>query len=511
MDHPWTREKFETDAPEIVTFVLALLALYNQGKRHILIKAPVKSGKRIMVEAIRLFFDRSTKYVTALNRKDVKDQQAELQRYGIKTHLLKDAAAAEAAKRDINYDLHAGTTVICCYDECDYGSGANQVSNALFEEFRNDTRVLNLYFSATAHETALSNLAMRADYESLEYVPPPTYRGAGFFLANNLVSAPLPFFDYEDNTLSLTQHAFQVLRDSIKPDRHIGVVRVAGKGIKMELFKDKEKAAALEQRLNRECPGKPWKIVPIDEKTAHRWEHEETRDGYVTQTNKNYLFVIKQTCGRGTDLKGWHPKLAFWHDARAAEKTNLNTSIQAALRPSHYSPRPGEEHKMPGYRLDGERIHLYVDRRIVQVAMDDDMDTYLKAGGKAPARTRVRKMAPYALSKETFRSVEEAQEWGYARGIEKVYPRRLDETGHYPYRGPGGKAGRRKITTEEETRAMELGDGVKDAARIIPFRRNGAGELGYLVAYSLADDDDASSVSSTMSLETTKKSMYEKK
>ena len=54
---------------------------------------------------------------------------------------------------------------------------------------------------------------------------------------------------------------------------------------------------------------------------------------------------------------------------------------------------------------------------------------------------------------------------------------------------------------------MELGEGVKHAARVIPFR-NEAGDIGYLVAYSLADDD-ASSVSSG-ALETTKKSMYEK-
>lgn len=498
MEHPMTLEQFSAMAPEIIALVTLILAHYKAGKRHILIRAPVKSGKRIMVEVIRLMFNLPTKYITSLNRKDVKEQQEELQRYGIKTHIMKDVTAVDAAKEDVLHDTRS-ETVICCNDECDYGSGAKQGLSKFFDEFRNNVRVLNIYFSATAHETAYSKLAERDDYAVETYVPPPTYCGAAYFLNNNLVHAPHPFFEVVDSTLQLTEHAFQVLRDRITAERHIGIVRVATKGVRMELFKDEDKKRVLQQKLQDELGGKPWEIVPIDEATGFRWEHRPTQRGYTTDAETNYLFVIKQTCGRGTDLKGWHHKLAFWHDARAADKTNLNTSIQAALRPCHYSTSYGGQ---------PQPVRLYVDRRIVQVAVDDDMDAYLKDGGKAPARTRVRPKAKYALSEETFHTVVAARKWAEERQ-DSVAERRLDADDCYAYRGPGEKESRRKITTEAETRAMDHGVGVKQRARIIPFR-NGAGGVSYLVAYSLADDDDASSVSSALSLEATKKSMYEK-
>lgn len=504
MQHPYTLAHFETNSKEVTEFVKTLRAQIDAGKRHILVKAPVKSGKRIMVEVIAILLGVPVRYITSLNRKDVKSQQAELETYGVVTHIMNVKEKVEPATIDIRVHAKSGR-VVCCFDECDYGSGSKQVVAPLFAEFLDDAQVVKVYFSATAHETAVSALATRPDYAAMTYVPPTTYRGASFFLKAGLVFDPLPFFDLEDGTLTITPHARQVLGESISADRHIGIVRVAERGVSMSLFKDSDKRKVLEAQLATTTPGKSWSIVTIDEKTPFDWENARTRASYVDHPEMgNVLFVVKQTCGRGTDLKGWHPKLAFWHDARAAPNANLNTTIQAFLRPSHYSVGPG-------YNPEGERIRLYVDRRVVQVADDDDMDAYLKAGGKAPARTRVRKMAAWALSEETFNSVEEAKAYGEAHYGGKCYPRHLDEDDEYPYRGKGGKKSKRKIETEEVTREMEHGDGVKDAARITPFR-NGAGGVSYLIAYSLRDDDSSSSVSSastrSRALETTNKSMY---
>lgn len=495
---PFSIDHFESECPEIVAFVRELNEHVRAGKRHIGVKAPVKSGKKIIVEVIAILLGVRVKYITSLNRKDVKSQQAELATYNVMTHIMdRKAEKPDIAIREIRSDLAKSTSLVC-FDECDYGSGAGQVIEPLFREFIDDARVIKVYFSATFHETAMSLLAERADFVKMEYVPPATYCGAGYFLRENLVFDPHPFFELEDGTLSITAHARQVIRESIAPSRHIGVVRVAGKDTPMNLFKDADKRKVLEQRLADNVPGKRWQIVPIDDKSPFDWESEETRDGYVKNENKNYLFVIKQTCTRGTDLKGWHPKLAFWHDARPAPKTNLNTTIQAFLRPSHYSTMPGYNGPQP--------IRLYVDRTVVQMAVDDDMDAYLKSGGKAPARTRVRKTQDYALSEETFNSVEEARRYGQ-ENYGTTYPRHIGDDGCYPYRGE-----RRHLRLENETRSIELGEGVKDAARIIPFLRNGAGEIGYLIAYSLNNDSNSvSSGSRTIAVETTKKSMYSKK
>jgi hypothetical protein len=71
--------------------------------------------------------------------------------------------------------------------------------------------------------------------------------------------------------------------------------------------------------------------------------------------------------------------LAFWHDARSKKDSDPNTLIQAFLRPCHYASC---------YANNPQRIHLYVDKTIVELAAYDDMDAYIKAGGKPPTRTK---------------------------------------------------------------------------------------------------------------------------
>jgi hypothetical protein len=177
----------------------------------------------------------------------------------------------------------------------------------------------------------------------------------------------------------VTEHGIHVIRESITPERHIGVVRTT-RAIPTAHFKIRAARVEIERQLCAAMPdGKPWKIVPVDEKDSHDWENRTTRIGYTADHEFNFLFVIMQTCTRGTDLKGWHSHLAFWHDRRGSDTVSLNTMIQAVLRPCHYAS---------DYAGTPQHVRLYVDRRVVQMAADDDMDAYLAAGGKVPARTK---------------------------------------------------------------------------------------------------------------------------
>ncbi len=349
------------------------------GKRNILVKAPVKSGKRELVEYIAVRNPEArVKYVTSLDRRDVQEQKKELQKYSIETHLTKGEDAVSAAISDIDCVIKSQRVPMTCFDECDYGSGNNQKLARLYAHFLNNDKVVKLYFSATEHETAASNLNTREDFVAIEYVPPPEYCGAGYFLREGLVFKPAPFFENDGGTINVSPHGRKVVQESFIDGRHIGVVRVPRK-IPTSLFKDGHVRAALEQNLTAMLPdGKSWKIVPIDEKSPHDWENPELTRGYVSSPDKNYLFLIKMTCTRGTDLKGWHHKLAFWHDQREKEKVNLNTLIQALMRPAHYSTSYGG---IP------QRIRMYVEKAVVEMAHHDDMAKYLLAGGKAPTRT----------------------------------------------------------------------------------------------------------------------------
>lgn len=376
--HPHCEAWFEQNRPEIQAFVTDVKSEIASGNRHILAKAPVKSGKRELVEYMAVAMPECrVKYITSLNRIDVKNQKEELEKYDIATHLTSGSEAVAAAITDVRVSLSAGRVVVICFDECDYGSGSRQKMARLYSEFINDPRVIKIYFSATAHETEASNLITRADFVVKTYTPPPTYCGAKYFIDAGLVFAPKAFFENDMGTVTVTAHGIKVLQESITSDRHIGVVRTT-RSIPTVLFKNRDVRMALELKLRSANPeGKPWQIVPVDQKDSHDWENPVTRRGYVLDPENNYLFVIMQTCTRGTDLKGWHHKLAFWHDERKKEKVNLNTMIQAILRPCHYTTSYGGP----------QRIRLYVDSHVVEMAHDDDMAKYLAAGGKAPTRT----------------------------------------------------------------------------------------------------------------------------
>lgn len=379
MAHPHNIEWFGVNRNSIYTFVTeSVRGAIGRGKRNILVKAPVKSGKREHVECIAVTFrDAAVFYATSLDRKDVKDQKDELTKYGISTFLAKEAQTAILA---INRDLAVGRMVIVCFDECDYGSGSEQKMAAMYHAFVDDERVVKLYYSASAHETEASKLRHREDYDGLTYVPPAEYCGAEYFLDEGLVAPEVnSFFEKdEDENIAISEHAKLVVRESITHDRHIGVVRV-GRGFPTKDFKKKAIKADIQSQLQSAMgDGREWCIVPVDEKSSHNWEDRVTRIGYTEDREVNYLFIIVQTCTRGTDLKGWHHRLAFWHDSRSKRKSNLNTLIQAFLRPCHYSSCYGG---VP------QRIRLYVDYVVVEMAAYDDLNAYLTAGGKPPTRT----------------------------------------------------------------------------------------------------------------------------
>ena len=375
MDHPHTEPWFRSYRPEIFAFVGTIVSLLTAGKRHILVKAPVKSGKREIVECISAVMSRYlVKYITALNRLDVKTQKAELEQYGITTHVITAGDGLDAAVTDVKSALASGQKVVCCFDECDYGAGRNQKMSTLYSNHIDETNVVKIYFSATGQETEASNLATRADYAAITYVPPATYRGAKYFLEAGLVFTPAPFFEYDCGTLDISAHGIKVVQESIKPKRHIGVVRTT-RSVPVNRFKDAHVRRALEKKLQSSIPGgKKWEIIPVDEKDSHDWESTKTQRAYVLDPDTNYLFVIHQTCTRGTDLKGWHRTLAFWHDQRMRDKVNLNTMIQAILRPCHYG--------------DPQEVRMYVDERALMVeAGAITMAEYRNDGGKAPTRT----------------------------------------------------------------------------------------------------------------------------
>lgn len=471
-------------------FTKTIVDAKNEGKNHILVNAPVKSGKKDIVEILRQYTGDTVVYVTSLNRKDVKRQKTELSEYAIPVHVIDNDAHCRVAIAEIK--THPGL-VYLCIDECDYGSGDKQKMSALYTEFLDVSTVIKVYFSATSHETEASSLSHRYDFTYLKYIPPPEYHGAQYFLDEELVIDDVDsFFELDEETgdILLTAHGELVIRESMTTDRHIGVVRVTNKKIPMKDFKKTPIKRAIQTQLKAAMPeGRNWEIVPIDASDSHDWEDRRTRLSYVNDMEQNILFIIKQTCTRGTDLKGWHHRLAFWHDARSHHGCSRpNTLIQAFLRPSHYG--------------EPQSIRLYVDKLVVELAAYDDMEAWIKGHGKPPTRTKREKNTLNKTSELSFNTVAEAKQCAISLGYTPTVMNLNHETMTFQYRGKP-----RIIQLENVTRtSSDIGWGLsieKKQARIMPVLSDDAsGNIRHIVNYPIINEDG-------LPIQATQKSMYE--
>ena len=495
--HPHPIQWFQTCRPEVYEFCTSLIAARDSGFNHVLVKAPVKSGKKDIVEGAAVLVSPITKvfYVTALNRKDVKRQVAELSLYNVSTFLVNSDATVKNVIAAISSEKSRGNRVIVCLDECDYGSGDSQKMAGMFKEVLNDTNVMKIYFSATAHETEVSSLRERSDFRVMEFIPPANYIGAEWFLEEGLVfETETFFFTNEESDIVLSDHAKLVIMESMVDNRHIGVVRING-DFTMNDFKRGATKRDLERQLQEVVPsGRPWEIIPVDAVDSHDWEDRKTRNMYVNDTEVFYLFILKQTCGRGTDLKGWHHKLAFWHDARSHNgNSRPNTLIQAFGRPFHYSASYGG---VP------QRIRIYCDMVVMELAAYDDINAYLNAGGKPPSRTaRQRVTRVTDISEISFSTEAEARAWSIAHTGSAAAFGIYENNGvlQIQYRGKP-----RNITTEEETRSHDdISWGTADSSRLMPVFAEGV--IRWIVIYKRTDHQ----VEETKVIEATKKSMYD--
>jgi len=480
--HPHVIGWFDVRRIEISNFCTGIVGKIREGINHLLVKAQVKSGKKDIVECLAVLVAPSTKvfYVTALNRKDVKKQVEELALYGVATHLVNNDDAVALVIAAINAEKARGFRVIICLDECDYGSGSGQKMSGMFTVFLNDPAVTKIYFSATAQETEVSILRDRQDFHAMTFVPPPTYFGAEWFLDEGLVFDTDTFFIRdEDDDIVLSEHAKLVIIESMVDNRHIGAVRING-DFNMKDFKRGATKRYLEQQLFDVIPdGKPWEIIPVDATDSHDWEDRKTRNTYVNDEEVNYLFILKQTCSRGTDLKGWHHKLAFWHDARSHHGTSRpNTLIQAFGRPFHYSS------SWPAYNNEPQRIRIYCDMVVMELAAYDDMHAYLEAGGKPPARTAKQYGRLIAeISPMTFATEAEARIYGIERsGRAAAFTVHTDNgQPEINYRNS-----RRPVMTETETRTqVDFNWGAARTSRLMPvFVSNIDHTIRWVVIYN---------------------------
>lgn len=340
--------KFKNDRPELYNYINNKVYPFN--KKFKLIHAPVKSGKRGMVEIYSLV-DKKSKHIflTALHRRADSTQRDELASFGIQVYSVNNKNKKDNCIKYIDDLLNKKEIVKIHLDELDFGCGNNQLLSFIWTKYKTNPNVYFVLYSATievAKKEFLQVNNIQDFYECERYIPPSTYFGISNYLQNNQFYQAEPFIDYNEinNEFSITEQGEKLIdklisnTNNANNKRHIAVLRLAGN------FKINNKQISQFEKM------KEYKDE-IEEEYGIRLKFVGTNDNTVEWDNIKYweelapslpfIIVINQVSGRSTEWK-CHPFLVWYHTLRTDE-TPTGTIIQDQERPVYYTTNYTDE------------------------------------------------------------------------------------------------------------------------------------------------------------------------
>jgi hypothetical protein len=208
---PWTVAQFENYRSHMTNWVVKVLVplLDDPHCRRVVVRAPVKSGKREIVEYIAKRDEsraspRIHAFLSAWHRAADEDQRKELAEHNVKVFSVTKKNAADDCIKWILTQIHMSKTVVIHLDECDHGSGDKQIMGKVYKKIRELFQVFTILYSATPQEVMFSRDIGLADDDDMlddmlygtheEYTPPAGYCGPARFLDDGLVIEAKPFF-----------------------------------------------------------------------------------------------------------------------------------------------------------------------------------------------------------------------------------------------------------------------------------------------------------------------------
>jgi len=364
--HAWSVADFELARPHLAAFIREkILPLLNDEMcLRILIRAPVKSGKREMVEYIaqRDYSVHSLRvhaFISALHRVADEEQREELAIHNMRVFSINKHQKAEECIQWIETQIAAEKHVVLHLDECDFGSGARQALGCVYTRFRENDSVTFILYSATPQEVMFTGELdekndkeyeelveeIRQTGEPVEYDPPAGYCGPGRFLEEGLIFEAQPFFIMAAGGIQLSSQGSQIIADfraSIKknPSRNIIVLRLScldGVGAhNKHIYQFLSHVGECEELRD---------IIIVTSKTEKDVPVELGRDvqkEVIQWSNPIYwarqaighpmIYVIDQTASRSTEFV-CHDRIFAYHDFR---NTVVYTTIsQAQERVNH--------------------------------------------------------------------------------------------------------------------------------------------------------------------------------
>lgn len=367
--HSWSVSTFETYRPNLTTFLKdRIIRLLNADEcRRILVRGPVKSGKREMVEylAMRDSAHSPTRvhaFASAFHRKADEDQRKELRNHNMMVFSLVKKSSIDAVEEWIKTQTDAGKQVVLHIDECDFGTGDSQLLSAVYKKFRDSPHITFILYSATPQEVLFSGEVDEDEAELLddiyhtgekvEYTPPPSFRGPASFLDAELIHDARPFFTKCGNSYTLTDQGKEIvaiIRQAVNAGtkRNIGVLRLSYSDLGSSRAQRIEAKAIYQFLQNwKNIPELSGFIVLVDKAEENLPDSVESQKiNWSSRTfwnlltdSRPILVVVDQTSSRSTEWK-CHDRISVYHDYR--NTIIFNTISQAQERVNHYTDSYG--------------------------------------------------------------------------------------------------------------------------------------------------------------------------
>jgi hypothetical protein len=376
---PWSVDYFERARPHMTSWVqINLLPHINSpGHSKICIKAPVKSGKREIMEYTAqrdsVSGNQERVHVTASSwhRTADADQRVELGQQNLKVFSTTNHKNVEICKNWIGEQLRQRKTVVLHLDECDYGTGPLQILSNLWNficEIGDDSVVKVILYSATPEEVIYASVRHAENQQQREllhdmlvttqlvYTPPAGYCGSARFLQEGLVVNAMPFFEKKQGGgYAISQQGRQLIEEfnaalQLTPEKNMLVIRLSyGEG------GNKIEHKAIHQFTNNidtftELHG--FSVICDKseglnfKKSAHvslrasriEWSERSYWDDFAEGPRRKFIFIIDQTSSRSTEW-ACHDRIYAYHDFR--HTVQYATVSQAQERVNHYEQRYG--------------------------------------------------------------------------------------------------------------------------------------------------------------------------
>lgn len=363
INHPISVNEWIEHRREIWNFTSEINKARKQHD-YIIIKAPVKSGKKEIVFAQALSDQHDEKikhiYVSSFYRKEIENQLNEYDSYGVDVLLTNTGKSTQEAVKKINLIISKFEKVIIHFDESDFGTDKDGMLNKIFSLTLQKNNVHMRFYSATNEEAVNSKFKESCAAHILQFQPPENYRGAEFFLNNHLVHQPEPFFEINFGVASITSHGQEIIDNFLTSEKCLGIVRLVGKDSNKPndpLFETIKK----DKKINEYFSKNGILCEYVDSNNNFDWEtRPENYNNLFESSNKKNRTIIflNQKAVRSTEIF-CHKYIDFWHDYRSAD-TTYATLNQAALRVCHYKEQ-GQPENM---------IKVYADINIFKKAAD---------------------------------------------------------------------------------------------------------------------------------------------